>query len=186
MLFWKPQVVLFVNEPTRLPVFVRLAPAATLVSRFVADHGAVLAAHGLEPRFIDSELAEMTEHRLEKTASRSVLRTMNPFSYLADADREQRGVDDLVDLSLYLAGKPCGPLREGHGFPDLELKALAERILDAGRLLRPVVKRAGSTGPRPDAGESYATSTDHHSVTMRAVALDDRHDHECALDKDWP
>jgi hypothetical protein len=57
---------------------------------------------------------------------------MNDFSYLADAYREQRGVDDLVDLSLYLAGTPCGPLRAGHGFPDLELKALVERILDAG------------------------------------------------------
>jgi hypothetical protein len=130
-LFWKPQVALFVNEPTRLPVFIRLAPAATLVARFVTDLGVILAGHGLDPRFIDSELAEMTEHRLAKTASRSVLGTMNDFSYLADAYREQRGVDDLVDLSLYLAHTPCGPLRDGHGFPDLELEALAARAVDA-------------------------------------------------------
>jgi hypothetical protein len=130
-LFWRPQVALFVNEPTRLPVFVRLAPAATLVERFVTDLGVVLGAHDLDPRFIDSELAEMTEHRLEKTGSRSVLGTMNDFSYLADAYREQRGADDLVDLSLDLAGTPCGPLRSGHGFPDLELKALVERVLEA-------------------------------------------------------
>ncbi len=130
-LFWRPHVSLFVNEPTRLPVFVRLAPAATLVSRFVNDFGVVLAAHGIDPRFIDSELAQMTEHRLEKTASRSVLGTMNDFSYLADAYREQRGVDDLVDLSLHLAHTPCGPLRDGHGFPDLELETLAARALDA-------------------------------------------------------
>src|ERR1700686_4960968 len=108
-LFWKPQVALFVNEPTRLPVFIRLAPTATLVSRFVTHLGVVLAAHSLDPRFIDSELAEMTAHRLEKTASRSVVGTMNDFSYLADAHREQRGVDDLVDLSLSLADTPCGP-----------------------------------------------------------------------------
>ncbi|MGO9877594.1 MAG: DUF6933 domain-containing protein [Acidimicrobiia bacterium] len=130
-LFWKPQVAFFVNEPTRLPVFVRLAPAATLVSRFVNDLGVVLAAHGLDPRFIDAELVEMTEHRLAKTASRSVLGTMNDFSYLADAYREDRGVDDLVDLSLHLAHTPCGPLRHGHGFPDLELKALGARVLGA-------------------------------------------------------
>lgn len=72
----------------------------------------------------------MTEHCLEKTASRSVLGTTNDFSYLADAYREQRSVDDLVDLSRYLAHTPCGPLH-GHGFPDLELKALAARALDA-------------------------------------------------------
>ncbi len=28
-MFWKPQVVLFVNEPTLLPVLIPLAPAAT-------------------------------------------------------------------------------------------------------------------------------------------------------------
>ena len=132
VLFWQPQLALFVNEPTRLPLFVRLAPAATLVARFVNDLGVVLAAHDLDPRFIDSELAEMTEHRLEKTASRSVLGTMNDFSYLADVHREQGGVDDLVDLSLNLAHTPCGPLSSGHGFPDLELKALAARVLDGG------------------------------------------------------
>lgn len=69
-------MALFVNESTRLPVFVRLAPAATLVSRFVTDLGVVFAAHGLDPRFVDSELAAMTEYRLEKTASRSVVGTM--------------------------------------------------------------------------------------------------------------
>ncbi|MDP9336666.1 MAG: hypothetical protein M3Q30_25585 [Actinomycetota bacterium] len=131
-LFWKPQVTLFVNEPTRLPVIVRLAPAATLVSRFVTDLGILFGAHGLDPRFIDSELAEMTEHRLSKTANRSVVGTMNDFSYLADAHREHRGVDDFVDLSLSLAHTPCGPLRDGNGFPDLELKALVERVLDTG------------------------------------------------------
>jgi hypothetical protein len=49
-LFWQPQVALFVNEPTRLPVFVPLASAATLVPRFVTHLGAVLAAHGLRVR----------------------------------------------------------------------------------------------------------------------------------------
>jgi hypothetical protein len=68
-LFWKPQVALFVNEPTRLPVFVPLAPAVTLVRRFVTHLGVVLAGHGLDPRFINSELAEMTEHGLSSWSS---------------------------------------------------------------------------------------------------------------------
>jgi hypothetical protein len=33
VLFWQPQVALFVNEPTRLPLFVALAPGATVISR---------------------------------------------------------------------------------------------------------------------------------------------------------
>jgi hypothetical protein len=33
-LFWRPKVALFVNAPARLPVFVALAPAASLVERF--------------------------------------------------------------------------------------------------------------------------------------------------------
>jgi hypothetical protein len=131
-LFWKPQMALFVNEPTRLPVFVPLAPAATLVSRFVTDLAEVLAAHGLDPRFIYSELAEMTEHRLAKTANRSVVGTMTEFSLLAEFHREHDGADDLVALSLRLARTPCGPLRSAHGFPDRELKALVERIPGIG------------------------------------------------------
>jgi hypothetical protein len=33
-LFWKPQVALFVNEATLVPVLLPLAPAATLAERF--------------------------------------------------------------------------------------------------------------------------------------------------------
>ena len=33
-MFWKPQVALFVSEPTLLPVLMPLAPAATLLARF--------------------------------------------------------------------------------------------------------------------------------------------------------
>lgn len=33
-LFWRPQVALFVNELTLLPVLMPLAPAATLLNRF--------------------------------------------------------------------------------------------------------------------------------------------------------
>ncbi|MGH3387707.1 MAG: DUF6933 domain-containing protein [Actinomadura sp.] len=44
--FWKPQIALFVNEPTLLPVLMPLAPAATLLDRFPQQLATVLAAHG--------------------------------------------------------------------------------------------------------------------------------------------
>jgi hypothetical protein len=49
-MFWKPQIALFVNEPTLLPVLMPLAPAATLLARFPQQLAAVLAAHGTQPR----------------------------------------------------------------------------------------------------------------------------------------
>jgi hypothetical protein len=121
-LFWKPQVALFVNEPTLLPVFLPLAPASTLVRRFAPALAATLAAHGVDARFIDAELAAMAEYRLAKTNNRS----------LADARRARGGVEDLLSLSLSLAQTPCSPLANRHGFPDRELHALIANWPGAG------------------------------------------------------
>lgn len=125
VLFWRPHVALFVNELTLLPVLMPFAPSATLLDRFPPVLEGVLAAHGLERAFVERELAQMSEHRLTKTANRSLVGMLNEFSYLAGAWSD--GSDDLVSLSVRLAGVPCGPLHKGLGFPDLELKALAAR-----------------------------------------------------------
>src|SRR5438105_5971343 len=71
-LFWKPQVALFVNEPILLPVLMPLAPAATLLARFPQHAAAALAAHGTPQAVIDEELRQIRDHRLAKTANRSV------------------------------------------------------------------------------------------------------------------
>jgi hypothetical protein len=47
VLFWKPQVVLFVNEGTLLPVLTPFAPARTLLSRFPESVELALSLHGL-------------------------------------------------------------------------------------------------------------------------------------------
>ena len=70
----------------------------------------------------------MSEHRLARTASRSVVGSMNDFAFLAQVHRARGGVDGLVELSVWLAGTPCGPLRDGSGFPDLEVRAQVARI----------------------------------------------------------
>jgi hypothetical protein len=64
--FWKPQVALFVNEPTLLPVLMPLAPATTLLARFPHQVATVLAAHGTPDTIIGAELRQMHEHRLAK------------------------------------------------------------------------------------------------------------------------
>lgn len=123
-LFWQPQVALFVNEGTLLPVFVPLAPAKTVADRFPEHLEAVLNALGSDPRFVAAELAATTGARWAKTANLSVVGIMNEFTYLAEADRAHEHSDDVVSMAVRLAGTTCSPLYKRHSFPDRELAAL--------------------------------------------------------------
>lgn len=122
--FWRPQLALFVNATTLLPVFMPLAPAATVLERFPGALAAVLRAHGVTERIIGHELAEVTDRRLATTNNRSVVGVMNEFVRLADWRRDaMHGTDGLTWLSYELAQTPCGPLYGRHISPDRELVA---------------------------------------------------------------
>jgi hypothetical protein len=123
VLFWKPQVGLFVNDATLLPVLVPFAPAASVIDRFRTSVEEVLDAHGLSRSFIDAEVAQMIEHRLATTDNRSVIGIMNEFARLGEAYRDPVGIPDLKALSMRLAETPCGPLYSRHVSPDRELAA---------------------------------------------------------------
>lgn len=122
-LFWKPQVALLVNERTLFPVFMPLAPAATLADRFTDTLRHVLTVYGAPVEFTGAEIAEMTDCLYAKTANRSLVGMTNEFSFLADVHRSH-GDTDLVGLSLRLSRTPCGPLHKRHVTPDRELDAL--------------------------------------------------------------
>ncbi len=124
VLFWKPQVALFVSGTTLLPVLVPFAPAATVVDRFPAALLAHLQAHEVSRTFSDAELDEMNERRVAKTASRSVLGVMNEFRFLGGVYFHEDGETDLLALSMRLAETPCSPLYQRHISPDRELAAL--------------------------------------------------------------
>ncbi len=127
-LFWRPQVALFVDERTRLPVLIPLAPASTLLARFPDELATVLKAHDVPAAIVTTELDEMREHRLEPTASRSVVGSMNEFTFHADVSRGAGTSPDLLELSLQLARMPCGPLYKRHVSPDRELAALVASV----------------------------------------------------------
>jgi hypothetical protein len=110
VLFWKPQAALFVEEQTRLPMLMPLAPAATLLDRFPDVLRDVLQAQEIPRRFVDAELAEMGECTVAKTASRSVVGSMNEFKALARLYHRDEPDDGLLALSLRLSEVPCGPL----------------------------------------------------------------------------
>lgn len=134
-LFWKPQVALLVSEPTLLPVLMPLAPAATLPTRIPQQVASVLAAHATSDAVIGEELELMRDHRIGKTANRSVVGVMNEFAYLAEVYRGDTAATDLLALAVRLAATPCGPLYRRHVSPDRELHALL-RSLPRGRASR--------------------------------------------------
>src|SRR4051794_2834958 len=116
--FWKPQIALFVNEPTLLPVLMPLAPAATLLDRFPQQLATVLAAHGTPDAILGEELRQMHDRHLAKTANRSVVGIMNEFTHLADTYRAGNPAPDLLGLAMRLATTPCSPLYSKHIRPD--------------------------------------------------------------------
>jgi hypothetical protein len=102
-LFWKPQVVLLVNEATLLPVLMPLAPAATVLARITEQIGAVLAGYGTPGEILAEEQRRMRERRIAKTANRSVVGVMNEFARLAELYRDDDSRQDLAGLAARLA-----------------------------------------------------------------------------------
>lgn len=123
-LFWKPRVVVMVNERTLLPVFMPMAPAASLVERFPEQLGLVLEAIAVPADFVAQELLAMDHYAFAKTANRSVVGSMNDFAHLASHHKEAGKADNLVALSASLAETPCSPLYQRYTSPDREVRAL--------------------------------------------------------------
>jgi hypothetical protein len=122
-LFWKPQVALLVNTRTMLPVFMPLAPAATLPIRAPGEIATVLAEHGVPDDVVAAELEAMADVRVAPTNDRQLIGVMNELSYLAEGFRA-RSEPDLVALSRTCSGMILGPLSERHHTPRDELAAL--------------------------------------------------------------
>jgi hypothetical protein len=120
---WRPQVALFVDEATLLPVFLPLAPARSVLSRFPDVLSQVLDRRGVPADWIAHEVAEMDDCVTAKTASRSVVGIMNEFLFLAGVHRAEEGDVDLLRLSVDLASTPFSPLYKRHVSPDRELAA---------------------------------------------------------------
>ncbi len=117
-LFWKPQVVLAVNERSLLPVFVPLAPAATIASRLPEALEPVLRGIGIPEPIIADELAAMNTATIAKTASRSLLGMITEFTFMAEHAIGRGRPADNLELALWLANTPCSPIRKSTGFPN--------------------------------------------------------------------
>ena len=114
-ILWKPQLALVVNERTLLPVLMPMAPASTLIARFPRELATALAtaliSQGPSQVFTASEVAAMSEVSVAETADRSVVGTMNEFSFLAEGYRESLETSDLLALSMRLADATCSAIK---------------------------------------------------------------------------
>ncbi len=111
VLFWKPQMVLAVNERTLLPVLLPLAPAATLVERFPQAVGDALKALDVPEAVIAEELQAMGYGSVCKTANRSLIGMMNEFSLLAESYRHHFGTTEPIAVMKKLVITPCRPIK---------------------------------------------------------------------------
>ena len=66
ILFWKPEVALFVSEALLLPVLVLFLPAAILIGRFPTALLAHLEAHRTPRSFTEQGLGEMERRRFAR------------------------------------------------------------------------------------------------------------------------
>ena len=122
-LFWRPQVALLVNSRTLLPVFMELAPAATLLDRAPAAIEAILHRHGVDDGLLAAEREAMSEVRIAPTNDRSTVGVMNELAFHGEYLWKD-GLHDLEALSLRMSRLILGPLRHCSGSPDRELAAV--------------------------------------------------------------
>lgn len=128
VLFWRPRIVLLINEMTLLPVLLPMAPAATLTSRIAEQISTTLTVHQAPATFVDQERRHMQNVQLGVTANRSVVGVMTEFTRLAQIHHHDDPTVDLVELMALLAATPCSPLYSRNVSPDRELAATLQAI----------------------------------------------------------
>ncbi|MGH7439482.1 MAG: DUF6933 domain-containing protein, partial [Polyangiaceae bacterium] len=115
------QLVIALSERTFVPVVLPAAPIATLSTRLPDGAGQVLRALGIPAPDVEREQAAMSQVAFGTAVNRQALGVMVDFAKLLPFFLED--TPSLLDLSLKLAGTPCGPLYKRTSFPDKETVA---------------------------------------------------------------
>lgn len=148
-LFWRPQVALLVNSRTLLPVFMDLAPAATVLERAPAAIEAVLRRHGVSETFLAAERKAMSEVRIAPTNDRRVVGVMNEFAFHGEWLFKE-GQHDLEALSLRMSSLIIGKLDEAS--PDRALAAVMGGTEPLAKVIAfPSERTAPAASPRAPA-----------------------------------
>ncbi len=111
LLYTRPkQLILAVNERSRLPLLFPAAGTDPFEMRLSAKLGETLLALGVTASAIEKEQGEMSVGTVyAKTASRSLLGTINEFTFALDAYLPES--DELLAAGLWLADTPIRPMK---------------------------------------------------------------------------
>jgi hypothetical protein len=106
----RQRLVLLISEHSRLPVVVPARDLKHLATNFPDALSLVLLGLALPPSVVKREVAETREAVIAPTDNRSLLGTLNDFSYLLIGYAESAPGIDLVDLALLVSRAPVAPL----------------------------------------------------------------------------
>jgi hypothetical protein len=106
------QLLLFISEHSRLPVIIPAREARQLPIVFPEAVCERLAVVGVPAPDIAAERQRMREMAFGRTRSRSMLGTMNDFSFMAQVgDANRTEPESPEDLMRFLADTPIHPLK---------------------------------------------------------------------------
>ena len=115
--------ILLISEHSRLPVIMPARDVKHLATNFPAALARVLAGLGIPTAAVEREVAATREAVIAKTESRSLLGTLNDFSFMLQWQLSGHPSVDLVQAALELSQTPVRPLGR-LGFPDRVTRAL--------------------------------------------------------------
>ena len=103
--------LLFISQHSRLPVLIPVRQANRLAVVFPDAVCAALAVLAVPQSAIDEERTRMSEVAFDRTNSRTLLGTLNDFSFMARAHFITAGQAALEDIARGLARTPILPLK---------------------------------------------------------------------------
>jgi hypothetical protein len=117
--------VLLISERSRLPVLMAGRDLRHLAANFPDALAPVLWGLGIDAAAVQREVEATREAVIAKTNSRSLLGTLNDFSFMLTWQLQGRQDIDLVQAALELSHTPVGPLRPT-SFPDKVTRQLLD------------------------------------------------------------
>jgi hypothetical protein len=124
-------LVLCTNERSLLCVVVPLAPHHSLLQRFVVAAQARINQVPVAATVRLAEIGALSEARIGRATSRSVIGSMTQFGYAVQSWLERRSAADLDALGAWLCDTPCSPLTTH--WPWLEAELLLAGAVAPGR-----------------------------------------------------
>jgi hypothetical protein len=141
-------LVLCISERTLLPVVVLAKDIKHLPQRVVEGLAPVLRSLHIEQSAIEAELAAMQLARVGRTASKSVVGSLNELMFFLELQLHAHPERSLQEHTQYLAGVPMKGAERS--FPDLATTALFASAAVLGRVgLNSAPTPPSSSRPHP-------------------------------------